>query len=188
MVTTSPCAVDKLPAVHVNVEKISGLWYEVAHTADKMFPIMKAVILYQPLPDNQLTMYLASMDSSGHCRRPMQGVMRQRCHSNPGSETMGRLKFPGIWSWAPWRVLHANYSSSLIILSCMDEQPDGSCSPHGLKIHFLSRDPSPDVSLRPRLYAILKEFGCFEGVPMEDVYHEGPSCKHTLDPLLSPAA
>ena len=52
----------------------------------------------------------------GQCQGPLQGRMRQRCHSNPGPEIMGRLMFPGIWSWGkqPSEVhLHVSYSCAL---------------------------------------------------------------------------
>ncbi|XP_076454882.1 uncharacterized protein LOC143289709 isoform X2 [Babylonia areolata] len=188
MVTMSACAIDALPAVHVDLDKISGVWYEVTHTVDKMFPMTNAVLVYQALPHHGLSMHLTAIGPNGQCVGPMQGVIRQRCHGNPGPENMGRLKVPGIWSWAPWRVLHADYNSSLIVLSCMDEQPDGSCSPHGLKIHFMARHPHPHAHLRPQLYTILDRLKCFEGVVLEDVYQDGMSCKHKLDPIPSPAA
>ncbi|XP_070176614.1 uncharacterized protein [Littorina saxatilis] len=189
MIETSPCAVDSLPAVNVDIEKISGLWYATAHSRDVMLPLQNTVLVYKALPDNQLTMYLTAIDPSGKCLGPMQGRMRQRCRDNPGPEIMGRLKFPGIWSWAPWRVVHADYNRSLIGLSCMDEQPDGSCSDQGIKIHFLSREPHPGPGLRVHLYNLLTSLGCFNHLPMEDDYHEGPSCKHKLeDLLLAPGA
>ena len=74
---------------------------------------------------------------------------------------------------APWRVLAADYNTSLIILSCMDEQRDGSCSAQGLKLHFLAREPHPDPSLRQQLYGMLGQSGCFHHIQMEDVHHEG---------------
>ena len=74
---------------------------------------------------------------------------------------------------APWRVLAADYNTSLIILSCMDEQRDGSCSAQGLKLHFLAREPHPNPSLHQQLYDMLEQLGCFDHIQMEDVHHEG---------------
>ena len=42
--------------------QISGIWYEMAHTVDTMFPMQKAVIVYRALPGNQMAMYLTAME------------------------------------------------------------------------------------------------------------------------------
>ena len=46
--------------------------------------------------------------------------MRPRCQSNPGVEKLGRLMFPGIWSWGemrrPWYFLNTFIHSFIIYL------------------------------------------------------------------------
>ena len=42
--------------------QISGIWYEMAHTVDAMFPMQKAIIVYRALPGNQMAMYLTAME------------------------------------------------------------------------------------------------------------------------------
>ena len=43
--------------------QVSGLWYEIARTVDKMFPMKNAAIVYQALPGHQLAIYHAAMES-----------------------------------------------------------------------------------------------------------------------------
>lgn len=186
-VDVSPCAVDSLPAIHFDVQEISGTWYEVARNGDPMQLEQKAVVVFQRVPEGQLQTYRSAMDPLGQCKGPEVTRVKPRCYSNPGTAAMGRTESPGLWTWAPWRVLHVDNSTALVI-RCMDQQIDGSCSPSGFKLHFLSRSPNPDPAERTKLYAIVQQLGCFEGIEIEDVSHEGASCKDHLDSLLPPAA
>ncbi|KAK7459419.1 hypothetical protein BaRGS_00039014, partial [Batillaria attramentaria] len=182
------CSVDLLPSVNPDLDKMSGIWYDVSHTVDPMFPLQKAVIYYHSQADHQMSMFLVAFGPDGQCKGPMEGRMKPRCHSNPDANFMGRLKFPGMWSWAPWRVLHAEYNTSAIVLSCMDEQRDGSCSPHGSKILVLTRDSNPRRALRQKLNHLLRSFRCFNHLPMENVIHKGASCEEKLNTVIAPGA
>ncbi|XP_025112871.1 uncharacterized protein LOC112575321 isoform X3 [Pomacea canaliculata] len=187
-VPLSSCAVDLLPAQTIHPDQISGLWYETAHSVDSMLQLNKALTFYKPLPGQRLSMFLAAEGDKNECKGPLQGTMRPRCHRNPNGRMLGRLRIPGVSLWGPWQLLYFQQNTSAVVFTCVDERPDGTCSPLGTKLLLMSREPNPSPEVRQQLKAAIDQLGCFDHITIADAAHEGASCREKLDPVMQGGA